>query len=156
MNSRRGGWVEHEEEARGNSELAHALKGETAGRDAPSREPHPIHSDQATQFTSWAFTRRAIDSGLLPPLARPSAPAFRRQIFPAGASDAGFVRRVGQVGTLTGRSASRLFWCSVRQGQVRRNPARLAAAPSCARAASTAPSVAPMPRSVFVWSDETG
>jgi len=25
-----------------------------------------IHSDQATQFTSWAFTRRAVDSGLLP------------------------------------------------------------------------------------------
>jgi transposase InsO family protein len=25
-----------------------------------------IHSDQGTQFTSWAFTRRAIDSGLLP------------------------------------------------------------------------------------------
>lgn len=25
-----------------------------------------IHSDQGTQFTSWAFTRRALDSGLLP------------------------------------------------------------------------------------------
>ena len=25
-----------------------------------------IHSDQGTQFTSWSFTRRAIDSGLLP------------------------------------------------------------------------------------------
>ena len=25
-----------------------------------------IHSDQGTQFTSWAFTQRAIDSGLLP------------------------------------------------------------------------------------------
>jgi transposase InsO family protein len=25
-----------------------------------------IHSDQGTQFTSWAFTRRAIDSGLVP------------------------------------------------------------------------------------------
>jgi putative transposase len=25
-----------------------------------------IHSDQGTQFTSWTFTRRAIDSGLLP------------------------------------------------------------------------------------------
>jgi transposase InsO family protein len=24
-----------------------------------------IHSDQGTQFTSWAFTRRALDSGLL-------------------------------------------------------------------------------------------
>ena len=25
-----------------------------------------IHSDQGTHFTSWAFTRRAVDSGLLP------------------------------------------------------------------------------------------
>ena len=25
-----------------------------------------IHSDQGTQFTSWAFTQRAVDSGLLP------------------------------------------------------------------------------------------
>jgi transposase InsO family protein len=25
-----------------------------------------IHSDQGTQFTSWAFTRRVIDSGLVP------------------------------------------------------------------------------------------
>ena len=25
-----------------------------------------IHSDQGTQFTSWAFTGRALDSGLLP------------------------------------------------------------------------------------------
>ncbi len=25
-----------------------------------------IHSDQGTQFSSWAFTRRAVDSGLLP------------------------------------------------------------------------------------------
>jgi transposase InsO family protein len=25
-----------------------------------------IHSDQGTQFTSWAFTSRAIDSGLVP------------------------------------------------------------------------------------------
>jgi transposase InsO family protein len=25
-----------------------------------------IHSDQGTPFTSWAFTRRALDSGLLP------------------------------------------------------------------------------------------
>jgi len=25
-----------------------------------------IHSDQGSQFTSWAFTRRALDSGLLP------------------------------------------------------------------------------------------
>jgi putative transposase len=25
-----------------------------------------IHSDQGTGFTSWAFTRRALDSGLLP------------------------------------------------------------------------------------------
>jgi putative transposase len=25
-----------------------------------------IHSDHGTQFTSWAFTQRAIDSGLVP------------------------------------------------------------------------------------------
>lgn len=25
-----------------------------------------IHSDNGTQFTSWAFTQRAVDSGLLP------------------------------------------------------------------------------------------
>jgi transposase InsO family protein len=25
-----------------------------------------IHSDQGTQFTSWAFTSRALDSGLVP------------------------------------------------------------------------------------------
>jgi transposase InsO family protein len=25
-----------------------------------------LHSDQGTQFTSWAFTQRAVDSGLLP------------------------------------------------------------------------------------------
>ena len=25
-----------------------------------------IHSDQGTQFTSWAFTKRVVDSGLLP------------------------------------------------------------------------------------------
>jgi transposase InsO family protein len=25
-----------------------------------------IHSDQGTQFTSWSFTHRAVDSGLLP------------------------------------------------------------------------------------------
>src|ERR671927_1201570 len=28
--------------------------------------PTVIHSDQGTQFTSWAFTQRARDSGLLP------------------------------------------------------------------------------------------
>jgi putative transposase len=28
--------------------------------------PTVIHSDQGTQYTSWTFTRRALDSGLLP------------------------------------------------------------------------------------------
>lgn len=28
-----------------------------------------IHSDHGTQFTSWAFTRRALDSGLVPSMA---------------------------------------------------------------------------------------
>jgi transposase InsO family protein len=32
----------------------------------PARAATVIHSDQGTQFTSWAFTRRAVDSGLLP------------------------------------------------------------------------------------------
>jgi transposase InsO family protein len=32
----------------------------------PRKEATVIHSDQGTQFTSWAFTRRAIESGLLP------------------------------------------------------------------------------------------
>jgi putative transposase len=32
----------------------------------PPEEMTVIHSDQGTQFTSWAFTRRAVDSGLLP------------------------------------------------------------------------------------------
>ena len=32
----------------------------------PAEGTTVIHSDQGTQFTSWAFTRRAIDSGLLP------------------------------------------------------------------------------------------
>ena len=32
----------------------------------PPRGSTVIHSDQGTQFTSWAFTRRAIDSGLVP------------------------------------------------------------------------------------------
>lgn len=34
--------------------------------DARSPTGTIIHSDQGTQFTSWAFTRRAIDSGLVP------------------------------------------------------------------------------------------
>jgi putative transposase len=32
----------------------------------PSDGQTVIHSDQGTQFTSWSFTQRAIDSGLLP------------------------------------------------------------------------------------------
>ena len=39
------------------------------GMAIDQRDPSPetvIHSDQGTQFTSWAFTRRALDSGLLP------------------------------------------------------------------------------------------
>ncbi len=34
--------------------------------DQRSPEGTVIHSDQGTQFTSWAFTRRALDSGLVP------------------------------------------------------------------------------------------
>ena len=39
------------------------------GMAVEQREPSArtvIHSDQGTQFTSWAFTRRAVDSGLVP------------------------------------------------------------------------------------------
>lgn len=41
------------------------------GMAIQNRQPVPasgliIHSDQGTQFTSWAFTRRAQESGLLP------------------------------------------------------------------------------------------
>jgi len=41
------------------------------GMAIQNRQPGPasgliIHSDQGTQFTSWAFTRRAQESGLLP------------------------------------------------------------------------------------------
>ena len=35
-------------------------------RNANPLDGTVIHSDQGTQFTSWAFTRRALDSGLLP------------------------------------------------------------------------------------------
>ena len=34
--------------------------------DARAPQGTIIHSDQGTQFTSWAFTRRALDSGLVP------------------------------------------------------------------------------------------
>ena len=32
----------------------------------PANGTTVIHSDQGTQFTSWTFTQRAVDSGLLP------------------------------------------------------------------------------------------
>ena len=43
------------------------------GMAIQNRQPEPdsgliIHSDQGAQFTSWAFTRRAQESGLLPPM----------------------------------------------------------------------------------------
>lgn len=37
-----------------------------------------IHSDQGTQFTSWAFTRRALDSCLLPRWVRSAAVSITR------------------------------------------------------------------------------
>jgi putative transposase len=46
-----------------------ALVTSALGMAIDQRRPNPstiIHSDQGTQFTSWAFTRRALDSGLLP------------------------------------------------------------------------------------------
>ena len=45
-----------------------ALVTNALGMAIQNRDPDGtiIHSDQGAQFTSWAFTRRAIDSGLLP------------------------------------------------------------------------------------------
>jgi putative transposase len=45
-----------------------ALVTNALGMAIEQREPDGtvIHSDQGTQFTSWAFTRRALDSGLMP------------------------------------------------------------------------------------------
>jgi putative transposase len=46
-----------------------ALVTNALGMAIDQREPRNgtiIHSDHGTQFTSWAFTRRAIDSGLVP------------------------------------------------------------------------------------------
>jgi len=46
-----------------------ALVTNALGMAIDQREPTAdtvIHSDQGTQFTSWAFTRRALDSGLVP------------------------------------------------------------------------------------------
>jgi putative transposase len=46
-----------------------ALVTNALGMAISNRRPEPgalIHSDHGTQFTSWAFTRRALDSGLVP------------------------------------------------------------------------------------------
>ena len=45
-----------------------ALATNALGMAIEARRPDGtvIHSDQGTQFTSWAFTRRALDSGLMP------------------------------------------------------------------------------------------
>lgn len=45
-----------------------ALATNALGMAIEGRQPDGtvIHSDQGTQFTSWAFTRRALDSGLMP------------------------------------------------------------------------------------------
>jgi putative transposase len=45
-----------------------ALVTNALGMAISNRDPDGtiIHSDQGTQFTSWAFTRRALDSGLVP------------------------------------------------------------------------------------------
>jgi putative transposase len=50
------------------SSPAAALVTNALGMAIENRDPDRtiIHSDQGTQFTSWAFTRRALDSGLLP------------------------------------------------------------------------------------------
>ena len=45
-----------------------ALATNALGMAIDARAPRGtiIHSDRGTQFTSWAFTRRAPDSGLVP------------------------------------------------------------------------------------------
>jgi transposase InsO family protein len=46
-----------------------ALVTNALGMAIDQRDPNAatvIHSDHGTQFTSWAFTQRAIDSGLIP------------------------------------------------------------------------------------------
>jgi putative transposase len=45
-----------------------ALVTNALGMAIQNRDPDGtlIHSDHGTQFTSWAFTRRALDSGLVP------------------------------------------------------------------------------------------
>lgn len=46
-----------------------ALVTNAVGMALSNRQPNEntvIHSDQGTQFTSWAFTNRVIDAGLLP------------------------------------------------------------------------------------------
>jgi putative transposase len=48
-----------------NAALVTNALGMAIGQRNPTGET-VIHSDQGTQFTSWAFTRRALDSGLLP------------------------------------------------------------------------------------------
>lgn len=52
------------------SQPAASLVTNALGMAIEQRDPQDgatvIHSDQGTQFTSWAFTRRAVDSGLLP------------------------------------------------------------------------------------------
>ncbi len=45
--------------------VTNALGMAIEGRN-PTADETVIHSDQGTQFTSWAFTQRAVDSGLLP------------------------------------------------------------------------------------------
>src|SRR5213079_1491885 len=45
--------------------VTNALGMAIANRD-PTREETVIHSDHGSQYTSWAFTQRAKESGLLP------------------------------------------------------------------------------------------
>jgi putative transposase len=52
-----------------NAALVTNALGMAIGQRNPS-DGTVIHSDQGTPFTSWAFTRRALDSGLLPSMAR--------------------------------------------------------------------------------------
>jgi transposase InsO family protein len=46
--------------------VTNALGMAIANRERDDATPTVIHSDHGTQFTSWAFTQRAKESGLLP------------------------------------------------------------------------------------------
>ncbi|WP_420618785.1 IS3 family transposase [Candidatus Poriferisocius sp.] len=53
-------------DSRPTAALAANALGMAIDRRQPTKGETVIHSDHSTQFTSWAFTKRALDSGLVP------------------------------------------------------------------------------------------